>query len=87
MKVVTANSSTGIYYVLKTDGNVYSYTISKDDYKQMYTNSYNSKGTHLQGIIFKQTLDQFIELMFSKPVNDTTYAELEASVQTIAENL
>lgn len=61
--------------------------ISKDEYKQMYTNSYNSKGTHLQGIIFKQTLDQFIELMFSKPVNDTTYAELEASVQTIAENL
>lgn len=32
VKVITANSSTGIYYVLKTDGNVYSYTISKDDY-------------------------------------------------------
>ena len=42
---------------------------------------------HLQGIIFKQTLEQFIELMFSKPVNDVTYEQLEASVQTIAENL
>lgn len=61
--------------------------ISKDEYKNMYTNSMNSKGTHLQGIIFKQTLDQFVKLMFSKPVNDTTYAELEASVQTVAENL
>ena len=61
--------------------------ISKDEYKQMYTNSYNSKGVHLQGIIFKQTLEQFIELMFSKPVNETTYSELEESVQTIAEQL
>lgn len=61
--------------------------ISKDEYKQMYTNSYNSKGTHLQGIIFKMTLDDFIELMFSKPVDDTTYEQLEAKVQNIAEQL
>jgi proline dehydrogenase len=53
----------------------------------MYTNSYNSKGNHLQGIIFKQTLDNFIDLMFSKPVNNTTYEEIESKVQTIAENL
>jgi hypothetical protein len=33
------------------------------------------------------TLDQFVELMFSKPVNKTTYEELEKSVQTIAEQL
>lgn len=32
VKVVTANSSTGEYYLLKTDGNVYSYTIAKKDY-------------------------------------------------------
>lgn len=31
IKVSTANSSTGTYYVLKTDGNVYSYTIQKAD--------------------------------------------------------
>ena len=31
IKVVTANNSTGEYYVLKTDGNVYSYTLSKAD--------------------------------------------------------
>lgn len=61
--------------------------ISEDDYKQMYTNSYNSKGNHLQGVIFKQTLDDFIELMFSKPVNQKTYEELEKSVQNIAEQL
>lgn len=61
--------------------------ISQDEYKQVYTESYNSKGAHLQGIIFKQTLDQFIDLMFSKPVNETTYEQLEASVQTVAENL
>lgn len=53
----------------------------------MYTNSYNSKGPHLQGIIFKQTLDQFIELMFSKPVNKQTYEQIEAQVQQIAEKL
>jgi glycosyltransferase involved in cell wall biosynthesis len=61
--------------------------ISKDEYNIMYTNSYNSKGNHLQGIIFKQTLDNFIDLMFSKPVNNTTYEEIESKVQTIAENL
>lgn len=61
--------------------------ISQDDYKQMYTNAYNSKGNHLQGIIFKMTLDDFIELMFSKPVNDTTYEQLEKKVQNIAEQL
>lgn len=31
VKAVTANSSTGEYYILKTDGNVYTYTISKPD--------------------------------------------------------
>lgn len=61
--------------------------ISKDEYKQMYTNSYNSKGTHLQGIIFKMTLDQFIDLMFSKKPDETTYKELEDKVQGIAEKL
>ena len=33
------------------------------------------------------TLDDFIELMFSKPVDDTTYEQLEAKVQNIAEQL
>lgn len=61
--------------------------ISKDEYNQMYTNSYNSKGSHLQGIIFQMTLDDFINLMFSKPVNDKTYEQIEKSVQTIAEQL
>lgn len=36
IKVITANSSTGVYYLLKTDGNVYSYTIAKKDYNSPY---------------------------------------------------
>ena len=31
VKVMTADSSNGIYYVLKTDGNVYGYTVSQTD--------------------------------------------------------
>jgi glycosyltransferase involved in cell wall biosynthesis len=61
--------------------------ISKDDYKNTYTNSMNSKGNHLQGIIFKMTLDDFIELMFSKEPNKSTYEEIEKKVQGVAEKL
>ena len=61
--------------------------ISKDEYKNMYTKAYNSKGNHLQGIIFKQTLDQFIKLMFSKEPTEITYKELENKVQSIVEKL
>ena len=32
IKVTTANSSTGEYYILKTDGNIYGYTITKKDH-------------------------------------------------------
>ncbi len=32
VKVMTADSSTGIYYLLKNDGSIYSYTINKADY-------------------------------------------------------
>lgn len=52
----------------------------------MYTNSMNSKGNHLQGIIFKQTLDDFIKLMFSKKPNKQTYSEIENKVQSVVEN-
>ena len=34
IKITTANSSTGEYYILKTDGNIYSYTITKKDYNE-----------------------------------------------------
>ena len=61
--------------------------ISKDEYKQIYTKAYNGKGNHLEGIIFKMTLDDFINLMFSKPVDKVTYEVLEKSVQSIAETL
>ena len=61
--------------------------ISKDEYKSIYTQAYNSKGVHLMGIIFKMTLDDFIDLMFSKEVDKTTYEQLEQSVQNIAEQL
>ena len=62
--------------------------ISQDEYNQIYTNSYNSKMNHTQGIIFKTTLEQFVDLMFSRPVNnDITYETIEKNVQKIAENL
>lgn len=61
--------------------------ISQDQYNELYTKSYNSKGNHLQGIIFKMTLEGFVELMFSKPADETTYEELENKVQAIAEKL
>ena len=32
VKVITADGSKGVYYILKSDGNVYSYTINKDGY-------------------------------------------------------
>lgn len=32
VKIVTADSSLGIYYVLKSDGNIYSYTINRANY-------------------------------------------------------
>lgn len=59
--------------------------ISKDEYKEVYTRAYNSKGNHLQNIIFKTTLDDFIELMFSKEPTDITYEELEKQVQSLME--
>lgn len=36
-KVITVDSGTGTYYVLKTDGNVYNYTITRTDYNSPYT--------------------------------------------------
>lgn len=61
--------------------------ISEDDYKQIYTASMNGKGMHLQGVIFKMTLDDFVNLMFSKPKDEITYEQLENKVQQIAEKL
>jgi hypothetical protein len=33
------------------------------------------------------TLDDFIELMFSKPINEITYEQIESKVQQVAEQL
>lgn len=57
--------------------------LSNDEYKNIYTSSMNGKGSHLQGVIFKMTLDEFIELMFSKPVDKKSYAQIEKEVQNI----
>lgn len=43
----------------------------------IYTKAYNGKMIHLQGIIFKMTLQDFINLMFSKSVDCITYEQLE----------
>ncbi len=55
--------------------------ISEDDYKNAYSQSMLSKATHTQGIIFKMTLDDFIELMFSKEKPNLDYNELEKKIQ------
>lgn len=36
-KVITVDSNAGIYYVLEDDGNVYQYTITRQDYNSPYT--------------------------------------------------
>lgn len=60
--------------------------ISKDEYNQLYSNCYQGKMVHLQGIIFKQTLEQFVDLMFSKEPNDNiTYEKLEAEIRDLIE--
>lgn len=41
VKVITANSSTGLYYVLKTDGNIYTNTIVKEN------NTYQLEGVKI----------------------------------------
>lgn len=61
--------------------------ISKDNYNQIYSNSVNSKGNHLQGIIFDMTLNQFIDLMFSKEPTNITYEDIEKNVQSVLESL
>ncbi len=57
--------------------------ISKDEYKASYTKAYASKGTHLNGVIFKMTLEDFIELMFSKPEEDITYEQIEKEMREL----
>lgn len=54
--------------------------ISEEEYNNIYTKAYNGKMAHLQGIIFKITLDDFIKLMFSKKPNETTYEEIENDI-------
>ncbi len=36
VKVITIDQNTGIYYVLKNDGNIYQYTITRQDYQSNY---------------------------------------------------
>ena len=61
--------------------------ISKADFKQIYSQTLQGKAVHTQGIIFRMTLDQFVDLMFSKKPKHLPYEEYEKSVQQIAEQL
>lgn len=61
--------------------------ISKDEYKQIYSQTLQGKAVHTQGVIFKMTLDQFVELMFSKEPTDVPYSEYEKSVQETVKSL
>ncbi|MBQ6498212.1 MAG: hypothetical protein IJI58_05800 [Bacilli bacterium] len=94
VKVVTANSSTGEYYVLKTDGNIYSYIITKKDYNSPSTVStiaiaYN-KGDYGSKIIdfnyagnslntFIKTEDKIYRLRITNSAECTKYADIECT--------
>lgn len=55
--------------------------ISEEEYNNIYSSAMTSKATHTQGVIFKTTLDDFINLMFSKEKPDLNYNELEKKIQ------
>lgn len=55
--------------------------ISKDEYNNIYSQAMASKMGHTQGVIFKMTLDDFIELMFSKEKPKLDYNKLEKKIQ------
>lgn len=61
--------------------------ISKDDYNQIYSRTLQGKSAHTQGVIFKMTLDQFIDLMFSKEPSKISYEEREKELRSLVEQL
>lgn len=54
--------------------------ISKDDYKNIYTKSLQDKMAHSQGVIFKQTLDGFLQMLKDLNVEIRDYGEIEKEV-------
>ena len=78
----TEELSRKLYYKYYKDIQQY---ISQDQYKEIYTKAYNSKGDHLNNVIFKTTLEDFIDLMFSKEPTEITYSELEDKIQKLVE--
>jgi hypothetical protein len=96
IKVITANSSTGEYYVLKTDGNVYSYTITKKDYNSPPTvtaistiydkNSYDSKIVDFNYAgdslnTFIKTENKVYRMFMTNASECTKYADIECKYQ------
>lgn len=61
IKVVTVDQNSGIYYALKTDGNIYKLIISRNDYNQPYqlrsSEIVYSKGTYGNIIDFNYSAD------------------------------
>jgi glycosyltransferase involved in cell wall biosynthesis len=55
--------------------------ISEDEYKNIYSASMKAKQQHTQGVIFKITLEDFVNLMFSKEKPEIDYNELEKKIQ------
>lgn len=59
--------------------------ISDEKYKIIYTQSYNSKAIHTMGIIFKITLDDFIQLMLDESKKDDIIDYKETEIRILKE--
>lgn len=92
IKVITIDSGKGQYYVLKTDGNVYSYTITRTNYNSPYTitetkvvyskNKFNSKiidfnyDNSSQSKIYVVTEDSYYRMKATNEKECSKYADV-----------
>lgn len=102
IKVITANSSTGLYYVLKDDGNIYGYTISKKDYNSLpavtSTTVAYSKNDYGAKIIdfnyageslntFLRTDDKIFRMKITNSEECNKYADIKCNFQMLEDEI
>lgn len=102
IKVITANSSTGLYYVLKDDGNIYGYTISKKDYNSLPTvtsttvayskNDYGAKIIDFNYAgeslnTFLRTDDKIFRMKITNSEECNKYADIKCNFQMLEDEI
>lgn len=102
IKVITANSSTGLYYVLKDDGNIYGYTISKKDYNSLPTvtsttvayskNDYGAKIIDFNYAgeslnTFLRTDDKIFRMKITNSEECNKYADIKCNYQMLEDEI